>query len=208
MTSTEQDRDGGDLAPGRAGTDRLNVGCGPHYAEGWLNTDVIRIPGTVEPDIVVEPENSLPFEPGTFDLAYVGHILEHIAWAEVPAFLVLLDGVCTDDARVMFVGPDTDRAVRNFANGISTWHDVQIALEGPGAYTEATGFSVERWAADRHHWNCTEARILTLLEDLGWRDVTCWPVDEEGLLPELDGWPLVSRARNQFAVSATIPRRI
>lgn len=187
---------------------KLNVGCGPHYAEGWVNTDVVRIEGVIEPDVVVDPDAPLPFLPESFDRAYVGHIIEHVPWDEVPTFLDALAEVLVPDAPVMFVGPDVDRAIGNYADGTSTWHDVAITMEGPSAYTEATGFATAtRWDADRHHWNCSEQRVHDLLTHLKWRNVRWWPVDREGLLPELPGWPLVSRARNQFAVSATIPAR-
>lgn len=185
----------------------LNVGCGPHRAETWINTDVVFVQGMIEPDVVVPIDDSFPFLPEVFDRVYVGHCIEHIPWAEVPDFLDQLVRVCANDAEVMFVGPDADRVIQNYADGISTWHDVQIIIEGPGAYTEATGFTAPRWDADRHHWCCNERRVVGLLRGLGWRNVTPYPVDEEGLLPDLYRWPLVSRARNQFAVSATIPQR-
>ena len=186
---------------------KLNVGCGPHYAEGWLNTDFVCRPDLgIKPDVVVDPADPLPFKAASFTAGYVGHALEHMPWDEVPDFLAKLAYVMESDARVMFVGPDTDEVIRNYAAGQATWHDVAIVLEGPSAYTEAAGFApTTRWDADRHMWNCNEQRVQTLLCDLGWHDVESWGVDEEGLLSALPGWPLVSQARNQFAVWATIP---
>ena len=56
--------------------DKLNLGCGPDYVEGWVNLDN-------NPDIKADvhfniDDAGLPFEDGQFDLIYAGHILEHI----------------------------------------------------------------------------------------------------------------------------------
>jgi hypothetical protein len=188
---------------------KLNIGAGPHYADEWLNTDYVSMPELgITPDVVVDPADPLPFGAKSATAAYCGHCLEHMAWEDVPEFLAKLAYVLVDDAPVMFVGPDVERAIENYADGVATFHDIAIAMEGSGPYTEATGFApTTRWDADRHRWNCSEQRVHDLLVRLKWRNVRWWPVDGEGLLPELPDWPLVSRARNQFAVSATIPAR-
>ncbi len=196
----------------------LNVGCGPHYAAGWYNTDLIAVPGTIDPDLVVTPERPFPFPPATFARAYCGHVLEHVPWADVPAWLDALAHVLTPDAEAAFVGPDAHRVLDRWKNGHEEWEKVAGIIEGVGAYRaywEATvpqfagGYLWAGWDGDRHHWNCYEARVVDALVECGWRDVTAWPLAESDRLPEDAlrgaGWPLVDGSPCQFAVTARRP---
>lgn len=190
---------------------RLNVGAGPHYAEGWVNTDLVENEH-VHPDRIVTAGDPFPFAPATFDRAYCGHVLEHVPWDDLPAWLDELALCLTDDAEVMFVGPDTFRVLDRWKAGDEEWAKVAGVIEGPGAYLEHLGERTSyRWGGDRHAWNCHEQRVAMLLEECGWRDVTAWPVLDNGRLDEQRirdaGWPLVAGEPCQFAVSATRPER-
>ena len=55
--------------------DKLNLGCGPDYIEGWTNLDYKVEIADVHHDLEKTP---LPFKDEEFDLIYAGHILEHI----------------------------------------------------------------------------------------------------------------------------------
>ena len=188
---------------------RLNIGCGPHYAEGWVNTDLTENPH-VKPDRIVTTEHPFPFEPATVTRAYAGHVLEHVPWRDCPTWLHKLALVLAEDAQVMFVGPDTLRVLDRWRDGTESWAKVAGIIEGPGAYLQHLGERTSyRWGGDRHEWNCHEQRVANLLVECGWRDVTPIPVGDDGRLPEQqirdDGWPLVDGSPCQFAVKATRP---
>ena len=186
----------------------LNVGAGPFRADGWVNTDLIRVPGYIEPDVIVDSYDPFPFKANSFERAYVGHCLEHIEWRWVPNFLFMLAEVMEPDGLVMFVGPDVKRVIDGYAAGTATWHQVAIAIEERSSYYEETGFDQTiRWDADRHHWNCCEDRVVDLLLNCGWREIVRYSLNVDGTLPEeLEiSWPVVSRAPFQFAVSALPP---
>lgn len=188
----------------------LNVGCGPWRADDWVNTDFVRIENYIEPDVVVDPYDPLPFRPNSFERAYVGHCLEHIEWRWVPNFLYLLAEVVTPDGLVMFVGPDVHRVIEGYKDGTATWHQVMVMIEERSAYTEEDGFAdTPRWDADRHWWNCSEDRVVDLLLSCGWQEVVRYKLNVDGTLPEeLEiAWPIVSRAPFQFAISACPPER-
>lgn len=55
---------------------RLNLGCGKNKLKGFVNIDQLQ---HVNPDIVANAI-SLPYEPGTVDEIYCGHLLEHFSW--------------------------------------------------------------------------------------------------------------------------------
>lgn len=187
----------------------LNVGCGPHYADGWWNTDVVNT-DTIRPDQVVDPGDPFPFERDTCDRIYLGHVLEHVPWATVPAFLDEVRRILKPGGWLMVVGPDAHRVIQLYADGAADWGQVMAVIEGTGAYLEHLGtFEPLRWGGDRHHWNCHESRVVASLADAGFEDVTAYPVDGDGRLPEgpirAAGWPLVDGSPRQFAVHGRNP---
>lgn len=193
---------------------KLNVGCGPHYANGWVNTDLVRT-DTITPDVVVTADNPFPFPAATFERAYVGHVLEHIPWGDVPDWLDRLARVLVDDAVALFVGPDVIRVLNRWRDHAETWDKVAGIIESTDAYHDGE----LRWDADRHHWNCHEGRVAAALTACGWRNVTplgvIEPLDDwfrdpgtlDGHAIRVAGWPLVSDATCQFAVAAKVPAR-
>lgn len=54
---------------------KLNIGCGYDKREGFLNIDKAK---EVNPDMVVDIENGLPFPDNMFNEIYSEHCLEHI----------------------------------------------------------------------------------------------------------------------------------
>jgi hypothetical protein len=174
----------------------LNVGSGPHRAPPpWWNVDVAYEPELgIVPDQIVELDDPLPFADGDVERAYVGHLLEHLEWARVPDYLAELGRVLAQGAPLVVVGPDVERALQRWKRGLEPWEVVDGCLEGPDSALGA-------WAGCRHCWNCTEARVARALELVGFEAVT--PLELGA--PELDEWPVVSRAEWQCAVSAVRP---
>jgi SAM-dependent methyltransferase len=57
-------------------TQRLNLGCGLDYRDGWTNADVRE---SVEPDVVVDLDDyPWPFEMDRFDVVLADNVLEHL----------------------------------------------------------------------------------------------------------------------------------
>ena len=60
------------------GLEGINIGSGQHYADGWLNTDIIPTDKGRQPDMLIDIHDFLDtFEKHQFKKAYVGHVLEH-----------------------------------------------------------------------------------------------------------------------------------
>lgn len=166
---------------------KLNVGCGDHYAPGWTNLDPQ--PGeTVRPDIV----GSLTGLPASVDgvtAVYLGHVLEHLRYEAVVPALRGLWARCEPGARVAIVGPDVDRARRLHERGEITTETLDGAIHGAG-----------RWHGDEHLWACTESLLLNVARVSG-LDAHPVPIDS----PDLDAFPIVSRAPWQCAIHGTVP---
>jgi hypothetical protein len=176
----------------------LNYGCGPFYAEGWLNVD-LHDEGDTHPDLVAGVgESGLraldAYAP--FARVYLGHVLEHVPWVDVPWLLAGL-ALRAPGGELCVVGPDSWSVLHAWKAGTVPTDLVAAVLEDHLGHQEAP----VAVASDRHHWNCYEQRVVDLLRERPWaHDVTPTP------LPDLAaaGWPLTSLSDHQFGVTARI----
>lgn len=185
----------------------LNAGCGTHYAEGWVNTDVWSDDLT-RPDVVVVPGEPYPFEENYFDAVFMGHVLEHIHWPEVPQFLNEMSRVAKPNAPMFAIGPDVYKTIDRWKQGLEPWWMVESVLEHQDIKPEHLETS-DWWDGATHHWNCHEARVKTLLESLHFPNIKV--VSEE--VPDGSDWqdleiseliwPVVHKASWQFAIRFT-----
>ena len=127
----------------------LNLGSGPHYAEGWLNVDLHDPPeGCRSPDYFASVfDLTEHFPEDSFVAAYLGHFLEHLEWSRIPEALAQVRAVCRPGASVMAVGPCLYRAIstnqpRAILEAIVA--DPRQALDGHGhAWTPTTDLTRE-----------------------------------------------------------------
>lgn len=148
----------------------LNAGCGTHYAQGWVNVDVWQSP-TTKPDVVAEPGKPYPFEDNYFDAAFMGHVLEHIPWPEVPAFLDDISRVVKPGAPILVVGPDVYKTIQRWKDGQEPWWMIESVLEHQDMNWQPDR-EEEWWDGAHHHWNCHEKRVEKLLTVSGFKNIT------------------------------------
>ena len=166
----------------------LNVGSGPHYAEGWCNTDILPAPkGTPDPDVLADIfEYQLTFEKHSFDKAYVGHVLEHIPMEDTVAAVEHIAWCVAPGGLVMAVGPCINRAI---ATAQPQWLLDQIRYN-PKA-------EVHPWS---HAWTPTEELTYEIMQESGLVDVKIVPISEV----TRPMWPNPSVAEWQTAVVGTV----
>ena len=178
---------------------RLNLGCGPHYATGWVNVDrVYDETANIRPDIVNPTGRPLLLEVENVERIYLGHVLEHVRWEDVPSFLGECLALLEPGGQIMVVGPDIWNTLRMWRNGSVSDELVDAVLEGPDPQVEGVRVG---WDGARHQWNAEQARVVYGLEAAGFQDVTAWA----SMAQVPDGWPIVARAEWQSAVSAVAP---
>lgn len=147
----------------------LNAGCGTHYAQGWVNVDVWSS-DTTKPDVVAKPGEPYPFEDNYFDAVFLGHVIEHIPWPEVPAFLTDISRVAKPNAPILVVGPDVYKTIKRWKDGEEPWWMIESVMEHQDINHQPDR-EHEWWDGALHHWNCHEKRVEKLLGAVGFRNI-------------------------------------
>lgn len=82
---------------------RINLGCGPRPLPGFVNVDLLDLPGV---DVHADVSKPLPFEGGSAELIYASHVLEHLPHIQVPTILADWRRVLCDGGRLLVAVPD------------------------------------------------------------------------------------------------------
>ena len=82
---------------------KLNIGCGDRWAGGWWNVDFAGSPHRKDEEVDLR-RNDLPWS--GVELAYAGHVLEHLFVNEAITLLTALRRCMAPDGELMVVGPD------------------------------------------------------------------------------------------------------
>ncbi len=89
---------------------RLNLGCGPFKLKHFKNIDINK---DLKPDIVADITD-LPFEPGTVDEIYAGHVLEHFDWRDGERALGHWVSMLRPGGKISVSVPDYDMLCRTY----------------------------------------------------------------------------------------------
>jgi SAM-dependent methyltransferase len=176
---------------------KVNYGCGEFYADGWTNLDHVH-EGKIRPDIVMVPGEPMPFEDGSVEALYAGHVMEHVPWDDVPRVLADFKRVLAPGGQVCIVGPDVYKTLVLWRAGqLDDW--LMIAVLENASRVEGTHdqFEEEPWPGARHSWNCSAPRVIYALERAGFEYISEVPVTDEAL----EGWPLVAATPWQCGVT-------
>lgn len=186
----------------------LNAGCGTHYANGWVNTDVWDDGTTTTPDVKVEKGKPYPFPDSYFDAVFLGHVLEHMPWPDVPTFLEDMKRIAKPNAQFLICGPDVLKTINRWSQGLEPWEMVLSVMEHQDINTEQ-GREHLWWDGAHHHWNCHHERVFNLLKSSNFHNLA----DVCDLIPKNplgknwihDGiiWPVVGHWHWHFAIMCT-----
>lgn len=162
----------------------LNLGCGDWYADGWHNVDHAGSPH--RKDETVDLTGPLPWLPGTVQLAYAGHLLEHLTLDGCHLLLTNLRPCMAPDGELMVVGPDA-----TIARALAAAGTLDITLD-------SLLYGAQRWPGDQHLWESTAAITVDLLTDAGWQGI-----HELAVVDVDQKWPIGDRRPVwQFAIGA------
>lgn len=191
----------------------LNIGCGTWYADGWVNTDVLS-DETTKPDVVVTLGEPQPFDDNTFDAIYLGHVLEHIDWKQVPSFLEDTIRIAKPDAPILIVGPDVLKTIQRWKDDLEPWQMILMTMEHQDLNYQP-GREDKIWHGAAHFWNCYHQRVWDILSTMGFccmedffdripndADGRSWTDEATGIT-----WPVVGKWHWQFAIHCRAPQK-
>jgi SAM-dependent methyltransferase len=92
---------------------RLNIGCGPNVAPGWLNIDLEPAAGAVRGDL----RGRLPLEDASVDCIAAIHVLQDLPYPDIAPALAEMRRVLKRAGVLRLAVPDLDRAVRAYLAG-------------------------------------------------------------------------------------------
>jgi ubiquinone/menaquinone biosynthesis C-methylase UbiE len=76
---------------------RLNLGCGPNVAPGWLNVDLQAVPGAVRGDLSA----GLPLADASVDCIAAIHLLQDLPWPDIAPALAEMRRVLRPGGRLL-----------------------------------------------------------------------------------------------------------
>lgn len=113
----------------------LNLGCGPHFHNDWVNVDFYQTgPNVIAHNLL----KGIPFESNSFDAIYHSHVLEHFSKKDACSFIKECYRVLKPNGTIRIVIPDLEKIAINYLNELNN------SLNGiPGA-------------ADNYNWMMIE----------------------------------------------------
>ncbi len=93
---------------------RLQLGCGPCPAPGWINADRTAAPGV---DLVGDIRAGLALESGSVDHAVAIHLLQDLFWPDIPGVLKEIRRVLRPGGVLRLGLPDMERAIAAWQRG-------------------------------------------------------------------------------------------
>jgi SAM-dependent methyltransferase len=103
---------------------RLNWGCGPQPAPGWINADIRAYDGV---DLCGDIRDGLALADHAIDYAVAIHVLQDLAWPDIPGALRELRRVLKPGAVLRLALPDLDRAIDAYRRGDAAYFYVPDA---------------------------------------------------------------------------------
>lgn len=123
---------------------RLNLGCGSDKRDGWVNLDCRT---EVDPDVVHDIRNPLPYEAGSVDEILAKDLLEHVGYREVLRVLKDWFRVLKPNGKIYIQVPDMTAISQKILEGkLKGWWEISYWVYGGQEYgdnTHRSGFTIE-----------------------------------------------------------------
>ena len=116
---------------------KLNLGCGNHFPEGWVNADLDSEWHLEGKDVSLVRGEPLPWENDTFDQIQLFHVMNHVPLDEMDGFLSEVERVLGSEGRLLVVDENYPDGVPDYkkdgvADGLpdNVWIDAWLCYVG------------------------------------------------------------------------------
>lgn len=99
----------------------INLGCGTHFHEDWVNVDFVKTGNNV---IAHNLNSGIPFQNDSFDVVYHSHVLEHFSKKNAAFFIEECYRVLKPDGILRIAVPDLEQILNEYQK------QLQKALSG------------------------------------------------------------------------------
>jgi len=151
---------------------RLNIGCGEYHLQGFINVDQF---ANVNPDLLADALN-LPYQPGTIDEIYAGHLLEHLTFEEGQKALKYWYSLLKSGGIIGITVPDFDIIAKK--------HLVNPTAESMKQINDMWIYSYVQDSLHRYCYN--EALLIDVMKDAGFVELEKLPVDHPYFVNPVD----------------------
>jgi len=103
---------------------RLHLGCGPMARRGWINCDLKPLPGV---DLRCDLRRGLPFASASMVHVAAVHVLQDLAWLDIPPLLGELHRVLAPGGMLRIGVPDLDKAIDAYVRNDASYFYVPDA---------------------------------------------------------------------------------
>lgn len=145
---------------------KLNLGCGANKLEGYTNVDIDK---SLEPDLVCDFTQKLPFESGTVDRIVMFHVIEHIQKVKHRGVLLECRRVLKPEGELVISFPEFSKVAQN-------WLDNKHGLRG---FWEATLYGRQLSPSDFHVCIMDSTEFTHVLTTSGFAVAKCVPESSE-----------------------------
>lgn len=148
--------------------EKLHLGCGNIYINGWCNVDVIKTGST---DLVLDIASLPGIKPDSIKQIYSCHSLEHFSTKDIPVILKRWYEVLNRGGALRISVPDLDAITRIYQNNLSHF---QVRGNQPWI---ALFYGGQKDSYDFHKTGFNFQYLKNLLEDIGFVNIARYPND-------------------------------
>lgn len=147
---------------------RINVGCGRHVMEGWVNCDVVRSPKASRDPEIFAKATEIPLADGCADELMAIHLFEHFYLWEAPKALAEWRRLLKPGGLLVLEMPDLVKCAKNLVRLIDSGDAKAIdSLAMHGLY----GDPHYQDPFMCHRWSWTPKTLKPLLKANGFTDI-------------------------------------
>lgn len=139
---------------------QLNIGSGEAKLPGYINLDIVHIPGIVEPDVVYDGKH-IPYDDSSCDRIVMLHVIEHIAYKKHRIFFDEVWRVLKPEGEFFLAYPNWEKCVEYFKTN----------YRGMGDYWLQTLYGRQLWEGDYHVAPIIVANLENDLYNCGFKDI-------------------------------------